>query len=515
MRKILWIVACALLLNSCFRPNYEAQYVNIPDDWRFSINDGDTLCNARWWEQFDDPVLNELIMIALRNNQDINVAIMRVCEYYAKLGVVNANMYPFVNGNAAFNRTQTSLATPLGGLNTDSIPGFTKLPRITNDFLATFSLAWQLDFWGQLASATEAAYAEYLGSIEARRAVVMTVVTAVANGYITLRSLDAQLLVAIETRKSREESLKLAKNRFEFGETSELEIVQAEAELEIAILRQIEFERDIPIQENLLSVVLGENPHAIERGSTIAGFDYPLTIPAGLPSDLLYRRPDIIEAEDRLIAANARVTEARALYFPQINFMGYYGNESDKLHRLFTSPANIWQWGFAALQPIYNSGQIYYQVAEAEAVRNEALFAYRQVILKAFAEVNSSLIAYHKNLELVRENQKQVKILSRYVQLATLRYNEGEVDYLNVLDAERSLFDAQLELVVAQANSFTAIVELYNALGGGWVLDADAIAIGDTVEAEEFAEDIGDSEDDEDLGDNEDDSVDLDDKECI
>lgn len=482
MRKALAIMCSALMLSSCFGPHYEKQYVDIPCDWRFSIDDGDTLCNARWWEELNDPVLNDLIIIALKNNQDIHVAIARVYEYYARLGVTNANMYPFINGNASFTRAQSSLATPFGGLDEVAIPGFPSIPRITNTFLANFSLAWQLDFWGQLASATEASYAEYLGSIEARRSVVLGVVTAVAQAYITLRALDGQLKVSQDTSESRTESLKLAKTRFELGETSELEVVQAAAELEIAILRQLEFERDIPIQENLLSVLIGANPRSVERGSKINAFEYPECIPAGLPSELLYRRPDIMNAEDQLIAANARVSEARALYFPQINLTGLYGNESDKLHKLFTSPGNIWQWGLSVLQPIYNSGQIYYQVAETEAVRNEALFAYRQVILKAFAEVDSALISYHKDLELVRENEKQVKILTEYVKLATLRYTEGEVDYLNVLDAERSLFDAQLELIQAQANSLNAIVQLYGALGGGWVVDADSIAIGNCVE---------------------------------
>lgn len=500
MRKTILLLGMALAIKSCGRPNYEAQYVSIPQEWRFSIDDGDTLCNARWWEELKDPVLNELIVIALHNNQDIHVAIARVCEYYAKLGVVNANMYPFVNGNASYSRTQSSLATPLASLDSLPLPGFSGIPRTNNNFLANFSLAWQLDFWGQLASATEAAYAEYLGSIEARRAVILTVVTATAEGYITLRSLDAQLLVSRETQDSREQSLKLAQNRFRLGETSELEVVQAEAELEMAILRVLEFERQIPIQENLLSVLLGVNPRSITRGSKIEAFEYPLCVPAGLPSDLLYRRPDIIEAEDKLISANALVSEARALYFPQINLTGLYGNESSKLHKLFTSPANLWSYGLSALQPIYNSGQIYYQVEEAVALRDEALFAYRQIVLKAFAEVDSALISYQKYLELVTENRKQVRILTEYVHLANLRYDEGEVDYLNVLDAERSLFDAELQLIQSQANSFNALVELYGALGGGWVIDADSIALKEyDVEEEQtalVADDTADEEDD-------------------
>lgn len=468
MRKFALITALLILSSGCFRPNYQPQYVNIPQSWRLPADESSTLCNVRWWEQFDDEVLNNLIITALRNNQDMKVAIYRVFEYSARLGVTNAALFPALNGNAIYNRNQASLSAP--------IPVFPGISRFYNDYEAFLSLSWELDFWGRLASASEAAYANLLGQIEARRAVALTIVSSVANAYITLRNLDSQLEVSKKTQASREESLKLAISRFDLGETSELEVKQAQAELEIAVIRVIEFERAIPQQENRLSILLGENPYLVERGRNIESFAYPPTIPAGIPSDVLSRRPDIMKAEDQLIAANAQVTEARALFFPQITLTGMYGSQSLQLKSFLTGPSEMWQYGFSAVQTIFDAGRTIFLVEGAKAIRDEALANYRQTILNAFLEVNNALVAVQKNKELLAEHQKQVQILLDYLHLAQLRYYEGEVDYLNVLDAERLLFNAQLDLVQAFSDNFTAVVDLYRALGGGWVTDADEIA---------------------------------------
>ncbi|MBA3816506.1 MAG: efflux transporter outer membrane subunit [Parachlamydiaceae bacterium] len=470
MYKGLGILILACMLMGCFRPNYQPQYVDIPSEWRLTADEGSTLCNVRWWEQFNDPVLDNLILSALANNQNLKIAINRVFEYYNKLGVVNANLYPAVTGNASYQRIQTSAAVPIS-----LAPGF---QRIYNNYQAFFNLNWELDFWGRLASASEAAYGELLGTIEARRAVVLTVVASVADAYINLRNLDSQLEVSKKTQFSREESLKLALSRFELGETSELEVKQAEAELEIALIRVIEFEKAIPIQENQLSILLGENPHAIVRGIPIESFQYPPLIPAGLPSELLSRRPDILQAEDQLITANARVTESKALFFPQISLTGMYGSQSSDLKRFLTAPSEMWQYGFNAVQTIFDAGRILFLVEGAKSIREEALANYRQVILNAFSEVNNALVTTQKNQELLREHRKQVQILIDYLHLAQLRYFEGEVDFLNVLDAERLLFDAQLALVQSFADNSSAVVELYKSLGGGWVSDADNVAVG-------------------------------------
>ncbi|MBA3957425.1 MAG: efflux transporter outer membrane subunit [Parachlamydiaceae bacterium] len=476
--RVLHILALASLVG-CMGPHYDAQFVDLPDSWRLEADEATTLCNMRWWEQFGDPVLDELIFVALGNNQDLKIAISRVCQYHDRLIITNSALYPSVNGNASFTRTKTSLAAPFAASSGGIPDGVTGFKRINNDYQVFLSLNWELDFWGRVRSASEAAYAELLAQVETRRAVVVTVVASTANAYITLRGLDSQLEVSKKTLKSRIQSLKLAQDRFELGETSQIEVRQAEAEVEIAAIRVIQLERDIPIQENLLSVILGQNPRDIIRGKAIEDFEYPMTIPAGIPSELLVRRPDIMRAEDTLIAANARVSEARALFFPKITLTGIYGSESAKLHNLFTSPAEMWQYGLSAVQTIFDAGKTLYQVEETKALRNQALFAYRQTILQAFREVNDGLVATRMNQKLVTEHKIQVKVLADYLHLATLRYNEGEIDYLNVLDAERSLFDSQLDLVQAQADTFTAVVNLYSALGGGWVCDADTVALSD------------------------------------
>lgn len=485
MHKGMSVMGILLILTACFRPHYVPQYVDVPEHWRFQTNEESTLCNLKWWEQFHDPVLDTFILIALKNNQNLKIAIQRVLEYYNRYRVTAAALYPVINGNASFTRTKSSIAVPASEAtanptlnpNPNLIPTFPALNRITNDYQLFLSLAWELDFWGRLWSASEAAYADLLSQIEARRAVVVTLVTSVANAYIILRQLDAQLEVSRKTLQSRLESLKLAAYRFELGETSELEVKQAQSEVEDAAIRVIEFERDIPIQEDLLSILLGENPQSLERGNPLNDLQYPVSIPEGLPSDLLRRRPDIMQAEEQLVAANARVSEAIALYFPQIELTGIYGSESNQLHRLLTSPAEMWQYSLTVTQPLFNAGQTYFQVRQAKTVRNEALFNYRQVILNAFREVEDALIAYQKNQDLVVEHQKQVEVLADYLHLAKLRYEEGEIDYLNVLDAERSLFNAQLLLVQSQSDSFRSIVQLYGALAGGWVIEADAIAL--------------------------------------
>lgn len=489
MLRTTWIWCFFLLLTSCFRPHYIRQPLDIPQEWRLDTNEGSTLSNLNWWKQFQDPVLNRLIITALKNNEDLQVAMYRVREFLAQLGIVSADLYPGITGNASYMRLKFSSDRPhsadrLSESKHNKSKRATKLLREfppVNEYKAFLNLNWALDFWSRYYSASEAAYEEYLGTIQARRSVVITVVTSVAMTYINLRNLDAQLKISKQTLESRYESLKLAQDRFELGETSSLEVIQAQAEIEIAALRVIEFERAIPIAEDQLSVLLGENPQWIERGSSIQEFQYPVTIPAGLPSDLLTRRPDIVKAEDTLKAANARVTEARALLFPQFNLTAMYGSESFQLKTFLTSPAEMWEYGVSAVQTIFDAGRIFYGIEEASAIREEALANYRQTILIAFQEVNDALIQVRKNRELVTEHQVQVKILKEYLRLATLRYNEGEVDYLNVLDAERTLFTAQLNLAQSEADSFTAIVKLYGALGGGWVDETDAIAISNQV----------------------------------
>jgi outer membrane protein, multidrug efflux system len=457
-----------LPLPSCLRARYTPQPVCAPQEWRLDTNEGSTLCNFRWWEQFEDPMLNDLILTAIENNQDLKVAIYRVKEFYAQLGVVGSYLYPTINGVADAQNIKASLRSDI------PIPPGVK--RVNNNFDMSFNLNWELDIWGRIYNASYASYADWLGQVEARRGVVLMVVTSVATTYINLRALDAQLLISEETLKSRLRSLEIAKTRFDLGETSFLEVTQAAVEVEDAKIAVIELEREIPQKENLLSILIGENPHDIERGVDINNFSYPVTIPSGLPSDLLTRRPDVVQSEDRLIAANARVWESYASYFPKISLTDIYGNQSDQLSELLKAPAQMWFYGINAVQPIFNACRTYYEVEQAKAIRNEALYGYRQVVLNALLEVNNALVKTKMNRELVLERERQVKVLREYFSLANLRYLEGEVDYLNVLDAERKLFSAQLMQIQAQADNFNSVVLLYGSLGGGWVMDADDIS---------------------------------------
>lgn len=284
-----------------------------------------------------------------------------------------------------------------------------------------------------------------------------------------------QLVVSIATVRSRVESYELAKLRFFEGLTSELEVKQAASELDQAEIEVINLQTLIPQQENLISVLVGHPPRAIARGRTIDGWGVVPEIPAGIPADILEQRPDILSAEQQIIATNARLGEARAQFLPDISLTGYYGYQSAALHNLFTDPSRVWQWAANLLQPIFEGGRLLSNLDLNKALKCEAYYSYQQAILKALQEVNDALIAHKQSkLNLVVETHN-VYELQDYLKLATLQYENGIVDYLNVLDAERRLFEAQLNLAQAQANVYVTLVNVYMALGGGWVVDAENI----------------------------------------
>lgn len=469
-----WIFFLFFFFSSCLprQTDLEPKPLPVPDAWRLPVEEGSALCHAEWWQQFGDPVLDRLIKRGLEQNQDLRAAICKMLQFYAHYQVTRSFLLPTLNGNGSYLRIQTSNALPGVFQSENGIPG-TPLPglaRINNDYQGFLSLSWELDFWGRIASASQAAYADFLSQAENRRAVILSIVTGIARTYILLRQLDGQLVVSQQTLRSRLESLKLAQERFDLGETSEIEVKQAEAEVEIARIRVIDFEKAIPQAENALSILIGENPRSIERGIPLYAFQIPTPIPAGIPSDLLTRRPDILQAEQLVIATAYRIQEAKALFFPQISMTGQFGSESATLRRFLTYPAEFWQYGFLALMPLFDAGRTVARVTETEAKSDEALAFYRQTVLNAFREVNDGLVLVEKNHALVMEHQKQVKVLEEYLHLAQLRYQEGEIDYLNVLDAERSLFDAELALVQARGEEASAVVLLYGALGGGWIL---------------------------------------------
>lgn len=465
--------------------------MEIPEHWRVSSDETETVCNIRWWEQLNDPVLDELIEEALESNKDLRFATARIAEYRAQLGIVSAKLYPEIHAQGVTSRTRLSRTLTgeqvlsnskskngysyggNGGGN-ETIPDLDQLfPIFSNDYRAVFTAAYELDLWGRVRSATAASLAELLGQEDARRTVIISVVSSVAEAYILLRQYDRQLQISRQTVQSRRYSYDLAKLRFDEGLTSELEVAQSLADLDFAMIQTVQFERLIPQQENLISVLIGHPPHAIERGRSVDAWQLPPQIPTGIPSDLLEQRPDIAQAEKQLKAANFTIGEARALYFPEIQLTGYYGNESGELHRLFTGPGNIWQWMVNVVQPLFTGWRITSTVDLAKAQKQEAVYHYIETVLIAFKEVDDALIAHKKAKEVVDLQSKRVKDLAVYLHLATLQYDNGLVDYLNVLDAERRLFEAQLSLAQDQANVFITLVDVYKSLGGGWVVDAE------------------------------------------
>lgn len=459
--------------------------MEMPDKWRVASDEASTVANARWWEQFDDPILNALIVEALEANNDIREATARITAFRAQWGIASSPLYPQLNAQGNFSRQRTSQTIPGFGQNSSSssgdsggilaglIPTSGQISPYSNDYLALLAASYEIDLWGKIRSASKAAHADLLASVDARRTVILSVVTSVAGAYIQLRQYDQQLAVSLQTAKSRKASLELATIRFKEGLTSELEVKQAASELDQALLQVIQLQTTIPQQENLISVLIGHYPQAIERGRPVYGWQQPPQVPAGLPADILEQRPDILEAEEQVMATNFRIGEARALYFPDITLTGNYGSESAQLHQLFTNPSRSWQWMANLLQPLFTGWRITSTVDLAKAQKEEALYNYRQVILNALQEVDNALIAHVNSKEALIVEQDNVQALKDYLHLATLQYDNGLVDYLNVLDAERRLFQSQLDLAQVQASVFLTLVNIYKALGGGWVIDAE------------------------------------------
>lgn len=462
MRKTLLTVAIGLALGGCsLAPTYQRPEVPIPAQWQLSIQQANDFANTAWWEQFGDPVLNSLIQTALRENKDLLIATARVEEYMGRYGATRGAEFPQVGANAVGARTRLSENPPL-----------TTGENPSNSFQVDLGVSFEVDLWGKLRNATEAARAQLLATEEAKRTVILTLVSQVANSYVQLLDYDKQLDVTRATLKTRSESVRINGLRFKAGLIGELDYQQAVAEYQNAAVQVPVLERQIAQQENAISLLLGRNPGKIARGVILDKLAMP-QVPAGLPSELLERRPDIRGAEQQLIAANAQIGVAKAAFFPSISLTGFFGAASNDLSDLFKGPSRTWQFAGQLVQPIFTGGTLTGQLQTAEAVQQEALFNYQKVIQRAFAEVDDSLVAISKLRVQLQDQQAQVNALQRYLDLATLRYQNGYSDYLTVVDAERNLFTAQLQYVQSQGQLYTALVSVYAALGGGWVNEAE------------------------------------------
>jgi multidrug efflux system outer membrane protein len=466
-KAIIFFFVAAALAGCMVGPDYRRPTLEMPQSWRFEDAAAKDTANTAWWGQFDDPVLNDLIQIALQENKDAKIAAARVEQFLGQYGTTRAALFPQVGAGASASRqrvSQVSGPTPLENFSNAS-------PTFSN-YEIYLNAGWEIDLWGKLRRATEAARADLLSSEDARRAVILTLVSSVASSYVNLRDLDKQYEIAKQTAGVREEGYKLFKLRFEGGIISELELSQVKSEYEEALSRIPFYEKLIAQQENALSVLLGRNPGPIPRGKSVDELLLP-AIPAGLPSDLLANRPDIRQAEQNLVAANANIGVAKAQYFPTISLTGLLGFASNDLSKLFTSSGGAWAFGVPVTMPIFTAGAIAGQVKAAEAVQQQLLIRYQQAIQTAFREVDDALVDQKRSREQLEAQGQQVGTLRQYSRIARLRFDEGYTSYLEVLDAERSLFNAQLSYSQTQGAIFQSLVNVYKAMGGGWVIEAD------------------------------------------
>ncbi|MGD9577356.1 MAG: efflux transporter outer membrane subunit [Syntrophorhabdus sp.] len=465
MRNLAILTCIALIFAACaIGPDYRRPTISTPQAWRIEEKEAVDVANAAWWEQFDDPVLNDLMAVALRENKDLKIAAARVEEYVGRYWAGRSQLFPQIYGSGSGERQRSTERGPT------PVPSYVDNPYTI--YQGALSGSWEIDVWGRLRRLNEAARADLLSTEEGRRSVILTLVASVANSYISLRDLDKQLVIARQTAKSREDSYDLFKIRFEGGVISELELSQIRSEYELAASKIPSIEKLIAFQENALSLLLGKNPGPISRGKTIDELALP-SIPAGLPSALLERRPDVRQAEQDLIAANARMGAAKSLFFPTISLTGIFGWSSTDLSMLFSGPSQTWNWAGTFTAPIFTGGSILGNYKATQAFREQALLRYEKAIQNAFREVDDALVDQKRTREQLLSQQRQVEALRDYAGIARLRYENGYTSYIEVLDAERSLFNAELSYTETQGALFQAIVDLYKAMGGGWVLAAE------------------------------------------
>jgi outer membrane protein, multidrug efflux system len=461
-KPIALVVVAALSCGCTVGPNYKKPTASVPATYRglapgVNGNDGSvvSLGDQKWSDVFQDEQLRSLIRLAIQQNYDLRIAGARVLAARAQLGVTGAAQFPSVAGGASLLDQRTAAAP--------------RIPPVEAGIgQLNVSAAWEIDFWGKFRRATEAARANLLASEAARQEVIVTLVANVSAAYFQLRALDLELEISQRTLSSRQESLRLTHILADGGSTSMLDVRQAEQLVFTAAAEIPTLEQQIEQQENLISILLGNNPDAVTRGQKLTEQSHPSEVPPGLTSALLERRPDIRAAEQQLIAANAEIGVARAAYFPQISLSGNAGFESTALTKLFSGPAGAWTWGASITQPIFTAGRIRSNVHLAEAQQQAAVLFYEQTIQGAFRSVSDALIARRKSKEFRIQQELLFQSTQDAARLSHMRYNGGVTGYLEVLTNETNAFSAELGLVQAQLNESLTLVQLYQSLGGGW-----------------------------------------------
>ena len=441
-------------------PNYHRPVVQPPTAFRDLSENPQAQAQAAsyadlpWWQVFQDRQLQELIRTMLKQNYDLQLATERINAARAQVAISRSRLFPQVQGNSDFS----------GGKEHN-------FQTKSNFLLLTADAAFQLDFFGRLRRATEASRAELLATEDARQTVILTLVSDVAGAYFALLQLDLQLEITRETVKTQQDSVKLTNLRVEHGVATRLDVLQAQQVLDSANAQIPDLERRIAQEENAISILLGNYPQAVPRGRPLVEQPLPPEVPPGMPSSLIERRPDIREAEQVLVSANAQIGVAKAQFFPQIALTGSGGGSfgrSSAFSSLMSSQVGIWSYGAQMSQPIFTGGALRGNLRAAESQHQQALISYRQTIQRAFGDVSDALIGYEKLHQVRIRQEDTVRDLQESVRLSDMRYKGGTTTYLEVLDGQRSLFSAELTLAEARGTEYQSLVQLYRALGGGW-----------------------------------------------
>ncbi|MHB8215598.1 MAG: efflux transporter outer membrane subunit [Candidatus Sulfotelmatobacter sp.] len=455
------ILTVVILEAGCMMgPKYKRPTVDVPQEYRApepqQAAQASSLGNEQWWQVYQDPVLTQLIHTAIAQNYDVRIAAARILEAQAQVGITRANQLPSASVGADVFSEQNAKVTTL-------FPAYE-----VNGGELNLSVIWNLDFWGKYRRQTEAARAQLLATEWGQRAVVSSLVANVATAYFQLRALDSELEISQRTLASRQESLKLTKFLETHGSNSGLDVSQAEQLVYTASETIPDLERQIQQQENVLSVLLGENPQSIPRGRALTEQPVPQNVPAGLPSELLERRPDVRQAEQIMVADNAQIGVAKAAFFPSLSLTGLGGLESNALHQFITQPSETWYGAFNVSQPIFQGGALRSQLRLTRANWQEAVLSYQQTVQNALEQASNSLVASQKDREFREQQELLTQAAQQTDQLSEVLYKNGGASYLQVLTSETNYFSAELNLVQAQLNERLALVQLYQALGGGW-----------------------------------------------
>jgi len=459
------VFVVAFLAGCTVGPNYHRPAIPTPGSFRSSsplpAGEAASLADLKWWEVFKDPQLQELERTALEQNYDLRDAVARVDAARANLGITRSNQFPNVGATADIN----TVRLPLNG--ETPLPATLHQNRTFGE-AALELLSFEVDIWGRLRRATEAARANLLSADENRKAVVTTLVSDVAAAYFSLRALDYQLDISRRTLATRQASLELIQSQRTGGVATLLDVRQGEELVYTASETIPELQQQIEQTENQINLLLGKNPGEVKRGRSETEQELPPEVPAGLPSALLERRPDIRAAEENLVAANAQIGVAKAAYFPQISLTGVAGGQGTQLSTLFNGPNSAWSFVAQVTQPIFTAGRLKSNVRLTEAQQQSALIQYEKTIQTAFSEVSNALIAHQRSRESRQQQELLVAALEDRKRLAYLRYRGGVDTLLNALDADRDLFQAELNLSQIRLNELVSVVQLYKALGGGW-----------------------------------------------